>query len=320
MASVVLLLLILSFSLASNVGAFSTHRCRGKLPVRLYPGRGIATQTTSLRQSNSGGEGEEDVVITAPRDVANFPIAKRAYERLVFTLPVATPSFPFLETYVSRPALENMILEVYNSRSEDIYGAYTVLVGLEGSGKKSTTAHALDKKPGVVYLPVSAADTRVSLVRKILNTSGEVIEDHAEFDTSIFYLLLEQVARRLDDRPLMVVLDLDSSACSSDRVLFMVASVAKSLARGASVVVVLADAHAGLVIDFDPRQRFVWVDGMTHEEGAAYAKQVFPAVADADLELFFDKVGAFPCRSTNQPCILKSFEFLLNFFTSRKPF
>jgi hypothetical protein len=142
---------------------------------------------------------------------------------------------------------------------------------------------------------VSAADTEASLVRKILNTSGEIVEEDAErLQMDIFYPLFEPVAVKLDGRPLMVVMDLDPSACSSDRVLFMVASVAKTLAQGASVVVVLADANAGLVIDFDPRQRFVWVDGMTHEEGAAYAKQVYPAVADSDLETFFEKVGVVP--------------------------
>jgi hypothetical protein len=74
----------------------------------------------------------------------------------------------------------------------------------------------------------------------------------------------------------------------------MVKSAAKKLATVANVIVVLSEANDALVFGDDMRQKFIWVDGMTHDEAATYAKKLFPAVADLELELFFDKVKTFP--------------------------
>ena len=98
------------------------------------------------------------------------------------------------------------------------------------------------------------------------------------------------VAKKSDGRRITVVL-MAESVTSTDDMLYMVKAAATRLARYANVIVVLSEAYAALIFDDYDSHEFIWVDEMTHEEATTYAKKVFPAVADHDLELFFDKVG-----------------------------
>ena len=65
--------------------------------------------------------------------VAAFPGVSRALEKLTLNLPTTKYTFEISENYISRPALESKIQKVYDTRKKTV--AYTVLVGVEGSGK-----------------------------------------------------------------------------------------------------------------------------------------------------------------------------------------
>ena len=121
-------------------------------------------------------------------------------------------------------------------------------------------------------------------------TSGESVEENVnDLTLNILYPVLAKAAKVGDSRRITIVFEVGRGT-SSEGVLYMVKSAAKKLTVAANVIVVLSEANAGLIFGDDRRQKFIWVDGMTHEEATTYAKKMFPAVADHDLELFFDKV------------------------------
>ena len=68
--------------------------------------------------------------------VAAFPGVSRALEKLTLNLPTTKYTFEISENYISRPALESKIQKVYDTRKKT--DAYTVLVGVEGSGKATS--------------------------------------------------------------------------------------------------------------------------------------------------------------------------------------
>ena len=217
-----------------------------------------------------------------------FPSAKKALQELYFKLPNATTSFPILDGYVSRPALESRILKVYNSSRES--DSYTVIVGSKGTGKSSLVAHVLNGKVGVLHFEVSEADTEKSILRRVLRRSGEEVEDNvSDLTLSVLYPVFKQAAKEGGGRRITIVFEIERSGLS-EGVLYMVKSVAKKLAIVANVIVILSEANAGLIFGDDLRQKFIWVDGMTNEEATTYAKKLFPAIDDGDLELLFDKV------------------------------
>ena len=258
---------------------------------QIFQGRNIPVRTKYLQLSNNVDDFAN--AASAAASVASaltpaYPAAKRALERLLFHLPTATTTFPILENYVSRPSLEGGILRVYNSSRES--DAYTVIVGPKGAGKSTVVAHVLNNKSGVLYLDVSEADTEKTILRRVLVTSGESVEENFnDLTLNILYPVLAQAAKGGSGRRITIVFEVERGT-SSEGVLYMVKSAAKKLAVAANVIVVLSEANAGLIFGDDRRQKFIWVDGMTHEEATTYAKRLFPAVVDHDLELFFDKV------------------------------
>ena len=219
-----------------------------------------------------------------------YPAAKRALERLLFYLPTATTTFPILENYVSRPSLENRILEVYDSSFLFGHDSFTIVAGAKGAGKTTAVEQKLNGMPGFLRLGVSEADTEKSILRKLLATGGEHVEENMDLDLDILSPVFLDAAEKSDGRRITVVLEVERGT-AADGVLYMVKSAAKKLARFANVIVVLSEANAALMFGDDRRQKFIWFDGMTHVEATTYAKGLFPAVADHDLELFFDKVG-----------------------------
>ena len=66
------------------------------------------------------------------------------------------------------------------------------------------------------------------------------------------------------------------------------------------MIVILSEANAGLMFGDDLRQHFLWVDGMTDDEASAYAKKEFPAIAEADLKDFIDKVSDFKTATSSK--------------------
>ena len=81
-----------------------------------------------------------------------------------------------------------------------------------------------------------------------------------------------------------------------EKVVCSVMSAARKLAPAANVIVLLSGTNAGLEFNDYRTEKVIWVDEMTHAEAGAYAKKLFPAVADDDLELLFDKVCDHFCR------------------------
>jgi hypothetical protein len=143
-------------------------------------------------------------------------------------------------------------------------GTYTVIVGSKGAGKSYASAHVLNKKPGVLYLKVTQAETSSSLGTKLLEASGQVLREKMKLGVGVLYPLLEQVA--LTGHPITIVFEVERGAWTpSLELLYTVKSTAKELAHVANVIIVLPEANAGLAFGDDRRQKFIWVDGMTHE-------------------------------------------------------
>ena len=325
MASILLLLmlplLVLCGGIASCVEAFpSSHRCRlmhantylgHAIPVRtnIHLGHGIPVRTKSLQLSGNGVDfvniaSESSNMLFAA--LAAYPKLEEILRLFVSKLPKTQRKFPALKDYVTRPALENDIMQVYNtSFAMKTIGAYTVIVGSKGAGKSYATAHVLGKKPGVLYVKVTPETSSLGI--KLLEASGQVLREKMILGVGVLYPLLEQVA--LTGHPITIVFEVERGAGpSSEELLYTVKSTAKELAHVANVIIVLSEANAGLAFGDDRRQKFIWVDGMTHEEATMYAKKVFPAVADHDLTAFFEKV-VWPLQ------ISPPFKLLHDFYT-----
>ena len=295
MVDIVLLLLIFCGGLASGVRAFPSHRRLGKLPLLAdrYPGFGVPPRTKYLQLSGSFEDMISAAAATLSAMVAVQPFAENFRKRLETKLPTAKVEFPILASYqyyVNRTLLEERILQVYEARLEDRLGGYTIIVGSKGTGKSFATAHVLNNQPRVLYLKVNQADTESSLLHRLLKDCGVPIKGSIDVGLDAIIPSLLQVAKVGDGLMVTIVLEVERGS-SSDGLLKMLQSTAKELALAANVIIILSEANAGLAFGDDPRQNFIWVDGMTDVEATVFAKKVFPAVIDHDLESFFEKVG-----------------------------
>ena len=219
--------------------------------------------------------------------VAAYPGVSRALKKLTLNLPTTKYIFEIPENYISRPALESKIQKVYDTRKKS--DAYTVLVGVKGSGKSSAVAHVLSNKPGLLYISVSESDTSSSLLQKLLAISGERCDENINIlDVNILYPVLNQAAKDMGGRRVTVVLEIERGA-DSNSVLYMAKSAAKKLAVASNVIIILSEANDGLMFGDDLRQEFIWVDGMTEDEATSYAKKEFTAISESDLKEFIEK-------------------------------
>ena len=294
MASILLLLmlplLVLCGGIASCVEAFpSSHRCRlmhantylgHAIPVRtnIHLGHGIPVRTKSLQLSGNGVDfvniaSESSNMLFAA--LAAYPKLEEILRLFVSKLPKTQGKFPALKDYVTRPALENDIMQVYNtSFAMKTIGAYTVIVGSKGAGKSYATAHVLDKKPGVLYVKVTPETSSLGI--KLLEASGQVLREKMILGVGVLYPLLEQVA--LTGHPITIVFEVERGAGpSSEELLYTVKSTAKELAHVANVIIVLSEANAGLAFGDDRRQKFIWVDGMTQRGGNYVREESVPS-------------------------------------------
>ena len=292
--SIIVLLFICCGYVASWVKSFSALRALGN-PKQILQGLRSGTRANYLQLGTRGdnvacvGFGATSSVESAI-DPGLFAL-QLAIETLILGLPTKTATFPVLKHYVNRPSLEDSILQVYESQENDI-GSYTVIVGSNGAGTSSVVAHVLSNKPGVLRLTVTAEDTEDSIVRKLMLTGGVRPPKISNLELRDLYPAFVQAAENANGRWITVVLEVELGI-KSDEVLYMVKMAAKELALSTNVIIVLPEANTVLAFGDDKRQKFIWVDGMTHEEATVYAKKVFPSVADRDLMLFFDKVGLF---------------------------
>ena len=265
--------------------------------AQIYQGRGIPLQTKSLLYNSISGDDFVYVAGTEIPALTCYPGAKRALKQLFVVLPTTTNTFLFVgDNYVSRPSIEDKILQVYNSPLRSGRDSYTVVVGPTGSGKDFDTMRVLGQKPGVLWVSVSEALTPSSLLRRLLQTSGVAVEQNMLLGLNVLLPVFQQIADHNDGRPITIVFDVSvEEGPSLENVLYSVKSAAKKLAPAANVIVLLSGTTAGITFDDYRMEKIIWVDEMTHEEAAAYAKKLFPAVADTDVELLFDKVGDLSC-------------------------
>ena len=271
-----------------SVQALSTPRICARFTGKLIP---RSAREKGFQLSSSGGNfitGVGTLSGAVSAIVAAFPGVSRALEKFQLNLPAIKHPFPIVKNYISRPSLESKIHKIYNSSKET--DAYTVLVGVKGSGKSSAVAHVLSNKPGLLYIAVSESDTSSSLLQKLLSISGERCDENMNIlDVNILYPVLNQAAKDMGGRRVTVVLEVERGTDSSS-VLYMAKSVAKKLAVASNVIIILSEANAGLMFGDDLRQKFIWVDGMTEDEATMYAKKEFPAISDSDLKQFIEKV------------------------------
>ena len=299
--SPILLPLLIFCGIASCVEAFPFYPHVIPLRTSIYRGRGIPLQLSGNDEnfwSNfwSIATGSSSTLSAA---VAAYPKLEEILRALFFDLPNAQGKFPAVRNYVSRPSLENDILQVYNtSFSMKTVGSYTVIVGAKGAGKSYATAHVLGEKPGVLYLKVTQAETTSTFGSKLLAAGGQSQTGQMDLGVGVLYPFLDQIAQA--GHPITIVFEVERGAgASSEELLYTVKSTAKELAHVANMIIVLSEANAGLAFGDDRRQEFIWVDGMTHEEATAFAKKVFPTVADHDLKAFFEKVDILLCGQYN---------------------
>ena len=290
-----ILLLSVLCCLVSWVGAFPSHRGRAKLPMpaTVRRGRDIPVRTKSLPHLSSGDDfpsRTSAAAAVASAALEAYPFVKNAIANMLLRLPKATSTFPLLENYVPRPLYGKMIRKVYNSSFPFGHDSFTVVAGPKGGGKTTVVEQELNGMPGFLRLGVSEADSEKSILRKLLATGGKHVEENMDLDLDFLSPVFLDAAEKSNGRRITVVLEVERGT-AAEGVLYMVKSAAKKLARFANVIVILSEANAALIFGDDDRQQFIWVDGMTNEEATAYAKKVFPEVADHDLELFFDKVG-----------------------------
>ena len=271
-----------------SVQALSTPRISARFTGKLIPRR---AREKGFQLSSSGGDFISDVGALSgavSAIVAAFPGVSKALEKLKLNLPATKHPFPVVKNYINRPLLESKIHKIYNSSKET--DAYTVLVGVKGSGKSSIVAHVLNNKPGLLYIPISESDTSSSLLRKLLSISGERCDENMDIlDVNILYPVLNQAAKDMGGRRVTVVLEIERGT-DSNSVLYMAKSAAKKLAVASNVIIILSEANAGLMFGDDLRQKFIWVDGMTVDEATMYAKKEFAAISDSDLKDFIEKV------------------------------
>ena len=266
-------------------------RFTGKLIPRSAREKGFQLSTSSGGDLNTAVgtlSGAVSAVSAVSAILAAFPKVSRALEKFTLNLPTTKYTFEIPENYISRPALESKIQKVYDKRKKT--DAYTVLVGVKGSGKSSTVAHVLSNRPGLLYITVSESDTSSSLLKKLLAISGERCDENINIlDINILYPVLNQAAKDMGGRRVTVVLEIERGA-DSNSVLYMAKSAAKKLAVASNVIIILSEANAGLMFGDDLRQKFIWVDGMTEDEATSYAKKEFPAISESDLKEFIEKV------------------------------
>ena len=294
-SALVLCSLLLLSRVVSWVGTFPSHRGRTKLPMpaTVHRGRDIPVRTNPVPHLSSGDDLPSRVSAAAAvlsTALDNYPSIKRAIDQMFLSLPKVTTTFPILENYVPRPSYVKMIRMVYNSSLPFGNDSFTIVAGTKGGGKTTGVEQELNGMPGFLRLGVSEADTEKSILCKLLSTGGEHVGENLNLELDILSEVFLDAAKKSNGRRITVVLEVERGT-AADGVLYMVKSAAKKLARFANVMVVLSEANAALMFGDDRRHKFIWVDGMTHEEATLYAKKVFPAVEDLDLELFFDMVG-----------------------------
>ena len=284
--------------LMSWVGAFPSHRGRAKLPMpaTVHRGRDIPVRTKSVPYLASGDDLPSVVSALSGMISAaytTFPKFKNSLERLLLDLPNAMATFPPLKNYVPQSLYVGMIRDVYNSSLPFGHDSYTVVAGAKGGGKTTVVQQMLNGKSGVLFVDVSEADSEKTILDKLLDTTCEPVEGVKKLGLGVLSPFFLAAAEKADGRRITVVLEVERGT-ASDGVLYMVKSSAKKLACFANVIVVLSEANAALMFGDDKRQDFIWMDGMTNDEATEYAKKVFPAAPDRDLNLFFDKVGIIP--------------------------
>ena len=206
--------------------------------------------------------------------------------------------------YVTRPSLENCILQASEQNLKNKGGAYTIIVGAKGAGKTSAVARVLHAKKGMLALLVSDNDTPESLIFQLVELCGIDVKQGLKIQLKDFGPVLLKAAEIRNGRPIAIVFEVKRTTVSV-AILNLIKNFAKYLAVYASVIIVSPEANAGLVFGDDKRQEIIWVDEMSTEEAKEYARKLHPDVSDADLELLFDKVGKLPLDILNSMKALK---------------
>ena len=192
--------------------------------------------------------------------------------------------------YVARPELEAKILSVYDNTSL-VDGTYWIIYGVKGAGKTSAVNHALGDKAGVVLVRVSENDSVQSIIAKIFEACGVVMDKAIGLDqiNEELYAAME----KRNGHPMTVLFEVERGSSSPD-VLSLVKHTAKEFALFANVLIVLSEANAVLGFDDDDRQKFILVGEMTREEAEQYVKKRAPDISPEDVNKFADKCGTIP--------------------------
>jgi hypothetical protein len=192
--------------------------------------------------------------------------------------------------YVARPELEAKILSVYDNTSL-VDGTYWIIYGVKGAGKTSAVNHALGDKAGVVLVRVSENDSVQSIIAKIFEACGVVMDKAIGLDqiNEELYAAME----KRNGHPMTVLFEVERGSSSPD-VLSLVKHTAKEFALFANVLIVLSEANAVLGFDDDDRQKFILVGEMTREEAEQYVKKRAPDISPEDFNKFADKCGTIP--------------------------
>ena len=192
--------------------------------------------------------------------------------------------------YVVRPELEAKILSVYDKTSL-ADGTYWIVYGVKGAGKTSAVDHALGDKAGVVLVRVSENDSVESIIAKIFEACGVVVNKAIRLDqiNEELYAAME----KRNGRPMTVLFEVERGS-SSPNVLSIVKHTAKEFALFANVLIVLSEANAVLGFGDDPRQKFILVGEMTREEARGYVQKRAPGISSGEFDKFADKCGTYP--------------------------
>jgi len=192
--------------------------------------------------------------------------------------------------YVARPALEAKILAVYD-KTFLVSGSYCIVYGVKGAGKTSAVKRVLNDKAGVVLVQVSESDTVESIMVKIFEACGEVVDPAARLSKILG--ALKAAKEKREGRPVTVLFEVERGS-SSPTELSLVKHTAKEFALYANVLIVLSEANTVLGFGDDSRQNFILVEEMTREEAEQYVKKCAPSISSEDFNKFANKCGTRP--------------------------
>lgn len=216
--------------------------------------------------------------------------------------------------YCTRQDLEKS-LELVRAHVDTVDGTYFIVTGPKGAGK-STSVAQMFSSPGTVVVTISQNSSPDSIVDSILGACNIVGDAKGLGVEQLKQPLID--AKNKKGSPLTIVIEMDRGGADSST-LSAIKSASKSLAKYATVIIVLSETNGALEfgINREKREVIIWVDGLTNNEALGYARSsglTTSILSDDQLIYFFNAVGTLPLdiRNLKRDLSFMSFEDIVS--------